>query len=72
MPIWLQAVFSIAVLASLLFIITGSTAVIKSRGRLLRPWLLVAVGAITLFNVYQLTAPIPPKPDREQAAAPAQ
>jgi len=61
MPVWLQAVFAIVVLASLVFIITGVVAIFKSRGRILRPWLLLAVGVITLFNVYQLTAPLPEK-----------
>lgn len=57
MPIWLQAIFAITVLASLLFIVTGLVALVRTRGKLLRPWLLIAVGCLTLLNVYFLTAP---------------
>lgn len=59
MPIWLQAIFALTVLASLLFIVTGLVALVRTRGKLLRPWLLIAVGLITLLNVYFLTAPRP-------------
>lgn len=59
MPIWLQALFALTVLASLLFIVTGLFALVRTRGKLLRPWLLIAVGLVTLLNVYFLTAPRP-------------
>lgn len=60
MPTWLQAVFALTVFASLIFIVTGLIALVKTRGKMLRPWLLVAVGVVTLVNVYFLTAPVVP------------
>lgn len=69
MPVWLQAIFALTVLASLVFVVTGAIAVVKSRGRILRPWLLLAVGAITLMNVYLLTAPVAPSNPQGPAAA---
>ncbi|MEM6833884.1 MAG: hypothetical protein AAF562_09710 [Pseudomonadota bacterium] len=58
MPLWLQILFSITVLAALLFVVFGVIAAFKTRGKLLRPWLLIMVGVVTLVNVYLLTAPI--------------
>lgn len=69
MPTWLQAVFALTVLGSLFFIVTGAIAIVKSRGKLLRPWLLLAVGIITLINVYLLTAPVAPLPGQEPIQA---
>ncbi|MEM7570443.1 MAG: hypothetical protein AAF337_11665 [Pseudomonadota bacterium] len=57
MPLWLQAIFAVTVIASLVFIVTGIASAIRTRGKLLRPWLLIAVGLLTLLNVYFLTAP---------------
>lgn len=68
MPAWLQAVFAITVLASLVFVVAGVVGVLKTRGKVLRPWLLCAVGLITMGNVYLLTAPVAPTPQELGAA----
>jgi hypothetical protein len=67
---WLQGVFAIVVIASLFFIVTGAVAIVKTRGSLLRPWLLLAVGLITLMNVYLITAPVAPLGAQGEPAPP--
>lgn len=67
---WLQGIFAVVVLASLFFIVTGAIAIVKTRGSLLRPWLLLAVGLITLMNVYLITAPVAPLGQDSQPVAP--